>query len=178
MKVLKINKKQIIVITLIIAIITFISTNVYGVDTSFYEPDPVGTPSSFYSRVGIVLGWIKYIGILVAVVALTIIGIRYLFGSVEGKAEYKKTMMPYVLGCFLLVATSTIVGLIADVADTTVKTNPTDETKYASCTWTTDGEIHCECGYDFIGQYEVEEVKGMTCWGCEKIIKTVYIEEI
>lgn len=125
MKVIKISKKQITVMVLIIAIITFISTNVLAVNTNYYEPTATTTSGTFYNRVGIILGWIKYIGILVAVVALTIIGIRYLFSSVEGKAEYKKTMMPYILGCFLLVGTSTLVGLIADVADTTVITDTT-----------------------------------------------------
>ena len=38
-----------------------------------------------------VLGVIKYIGIVVSVLGLAIIGIKYMISSVEGKAEYKKT---------------------------------------------------------------------------------------
>ena len=50
-----------------------------------------------------------------AVVALAIIGISYMLSSVEGKAEYKKKILPYVLGCFLIVGISLVLGLVADV---------------------------------------------------------------
>lgn len=173
MKVVKISKKHMMVVTLIIAMITFISTSVLAVNPNDYKPNDVGTPSLFYSRVGIVLGWIKYIGILVAVVALTIIGIRYLFSSVEGKAEYKKTMMPYVLGCFLLVATSTIVGLIADVADTTVKPDYT-----TTCTWYEEDNCIVVC--DSCGEMcfmatekELEKLIGRYCDHCGKTIRDI-----
>ncbi len=36
------------------------------------------------------------------VIILIAIGIKYMLGSVEEKVEYKKHMMPYVLGAFVL----------------------------------------------------------------------------
>ena len=36
--------------------------------------------------------------------------------SVEGKAEYKKKILPYVLGCCLLMAISVFIGIIQNVA--------------------------------------------------------------
>lgn len=72
--------------------------------------------STTINRVGNVLGVLRYIGIVISVVALAIIGLKYLFSSVEGKAEYKKTMIPYIIGCFLLMGTSLIIGVIQSVA--------------------------------------------------------------
>ena len=45
-----------------------------------------------------------------------ILGIKYMIGSVEEKAEYKKTMMPYIIGTTILFAASTIVSIIYNVA--------------------------------------------------------------
>ena len=43
-----------------------------------------------------------------------------MIGSVEEKAEYKKSMIPYIIGVFLLLATSTIVGIIARLTQETL----------------------------------------------------------
>lgn len=51
---------------------------------------------------------IRTIGIFIAVGALMIIGIKYVMGSIEEKANYKKSMMPYVIGCFVLFGASII----------------------------------------------------------------------
>ena len=113
----KINKKHIILIALIaITVLITLNANVMAVNPDDYAPSQTITSTSFLGKAGIVLGWIKYIGILVSVIALTIIGIKYLFSSVEGKAEFKKAMLPYILGCFLLVGISLVIGLIENIA--------------------------------------------------------------
>ena len=38
-----------------------------------------------------------------------------MLGSVEAKAEYKKTMIPYVVGCFMIMGISIILALIEEV---------------------------------------------------------------
>ena len=50
-----------------------------------------------------------------------ILGIKYMIGSVEEKAEYKKSMIPYIIGILLLVSTSAIVGLIAQLTQEALK---------------------------------------------------------
>ena len=37
---------------------------------------------------------------------LTVIGIKYLMGSAEEKADYKKSLMPYVVGAALVFTAS------------------------------------------------------------------------
>lgn len=56
------------------------------------------------------------IGSVLSVVILIVIGIKYMVGGIEEKAEYKKTLMPYVIGCILVFAASTIAGAIYQIA--------------------------------------------------------------
>ena len=49
-----------------------------------------------------IVGIIQVIGIVIAVVVIMVVGIKYMMGSVEEKAEYKKTMIPYVVGCIMV----------------------------------------------------------------------------
>lgn len=60
----------------------------------------------------IIVSLIRIVGISIAVVMLAIIGIKYIMGSVEEKAEYKQTMWPYVVGAILLVGGSSLVSMI------------------------------------------------------------------
>ena len=44
---------------------------------------------------------IQVVGIVIAVIVLLVIGIKYMMGSASEKAEYKKTMIPYIVGAVL-----------------------------------------------------------------------------
>lgn len=57
------------------------------------------------------------IGIVVAVVVLLVLGIKYMMGSAEEKAEYKKTMIPYIVGAVLIFASTTIVNIVYQLAN-------------------------------------------------------------
>lgn len=82
-----------------------------------YQPSQKINQGVFTQRASIILGYIQVIGMIVAVIGLAIIGLKYMFSSVEGKAEYKKTMMPYIVGCFMLMGTSALIGIIKSVAN-------------------------------------------------------------
>mgnify|MGYP003304461465 CR=1 FL=1 len=57
------------------------------------------------------------VGIVVAIVILLVLGIKYMVGSAEEKAEYKKTMMPYIVGAILIFASTTIVNVVYQLAN-------------------------------------------------------------
>lgn len=59
-----------------------------------------------------IVGILQVVGIVVAVVVLLVLGIKYMMGSAEEKAEYKKTMIPYLVGALLIFAASTIVNVV------------------------------------------------------------------
>ena len=55
---------------------------------------------------------IKVVGIVIAVIVLLVIGIKYMMGSASEKAEYKKTMIPYIVGAVLIFAGTSLVRVI------------------------------------------------------------------
>ena len=42
------------------------------------------------------------IGIIIAVIVGTILGIKFMIGSVEEKADIKKLLIPYIVGCIVV----------------------------------------------------------------------------
>ena len=64
-----------------------------------------------------IIGTIQTIGIVVAAITIITLGIKYIAGSVDEKSEYKKTMIPYLVGAVLVVAITQVVGLITKLVD-------------------------------------------------------------
>ena len=61
-------------------------------------------------------GIITTVGIVVSVVVLVVLGIKYMIGSAEEKAEYKKTMIPYIIGAILVFAASAIASIVMGIS--------------------------------------------------------------
>lgn len=59
---------------------------------------------------------ITTIGIVLSVVILAILGIKYMLGCASERADYKKTMMPYLIGAVLVFSASTIANVIYQLA--------------------------------------------------------------
>ena len=55
---------------------------------------------------------IQVVGIVISVIVLLVIGIKYMMGSASEKAEYKKTMIPYIVGAVLIFAGTSLVRVI------------------------------------------------------------------
>lgn len=81
-----------------------------------YKPTIQDEENSLKDKTSNLLGAINTLGIVVSVISLTLIGIKYMLGSVEEKAEYKKTMIPYVLGFIMLSASTTIANLLYNIS--------------------------------------------------------------
>lgn len=66
--------------------------------------------------IGNIIVWIiRTVGTAIAVLMLSIIGIKYIMGSVEEKAEYKQTMWPYILGALLIFAGASLTNIIYEI---------------------------------------------------------------
>lgn len=63
-----------------------------------------------------IIAVVRIVGVVVAVVILLILGIKYMMGSAEEKADYKKSMIPYLVGAVLIFASTAIVGVVYDMA--------------------------------------------------------------
>ncbi len=79
-----------------------------------YEPSEINPYKEYKAgkKVGVILGTIRNVSIVIAVISLMLIGIKYILGSVEEKANYKKTMMPYIIGTIMVASGTTIVTFI------------------------------------------------------------------
>lgn len=91
-----------IVITFLVVCIISINTCVIAADVglgdlSSYVQEQ-GTSAKFIDMVGNILGGVQIIGSAISVICLVVLGIKYMMGSVEEKANYKKTLVPYLLG--------------------------------------------------------------------------------
>ena len=63
-----------------------------------------------------VVGIIQTVGSVISVVVLVVLGIKYMMGSTEEKAEYKKTLMPYLIGAVLIFAASNLASVVFNFA--------------------------------------------------------------
>ena len=66
-----------------------------------FDVDAEGT-DNIMNVGGNIVSIVTTIGIIVAVVVLLVLGIKYMMGSASEKAEYKKTMIPYLVGALLI----------------------------------------------------------------------------
>lgn len=71
-----------------------------------------GAQTSVVSIGNQIIGVITTVGVVVAVVVLLVLGIKYMMGSASEKAEYKKTMIPYLVGAILIFGASAITKVV------------------------------------------------------------------
>lgn len=65
-----------------------------------------------------VIGILQTVGIVLSVVILVVLGLKYMMGSAEEKADYKKTMMPYIVGAVFIFLAPTIANMIYSLVKT------------------------------------------------------------
>jgi type IV secretory pathway VirB2 component (pilin) len=66
---------------------------------------------------GRIVDIVTTVGIIVAVIVLLVLGIKYMMGSAAEKAEYKKTMIPYLVGALLIFGASAIAKAIIAMSE-------------------------------------------------------------
>lgn len=117
---MKVNLSKIIFFIIIfIFVLTFhntISLASEKLDTSRYNTTLQYEDATYiFEKGGTVLTLLRNIAAIISVLTLTIIGVRYMVGSVEQKAEYKQTMVPVVIGCVFIASLSAILTLIQSI---------------------------------------------------------------
>lgn len=105
-------------------IIPVLSTTSNAGTPSTIDPDTWGPnaldPSQMQDLTDIariIVDIIRVVGIIVSVVVLLVLGIKYMMGSTSEKAEYKKSMIPYLIGVALFFALSQILGVIITIVE-------------------------------------------------------------
>lgn len=108
---------KVLIILLILALNCFNVLKVYATqsavpDVNYFKPTETPVPDEVLDTGGMIVSIIQVVGTIIAVITIMILGIKYMMAGVEEKANYKKTMIPYLVGCILLFATVTIVNAI------------------------------------------------------------------
>jgi hypothetical protein len=77
------------------------------------DPGPVAPPG-FAGPIGIILGWAKWLGLIVAVLGIIIIGAKLTINVRRGEAAGELGGLLYVgLGCILIGAAASLVGFLS-----------------------------------------------------------------
>lgn len=105
------NIKMIISITIFLIILIFTDLSFAEINTNVTIRKSV----EFKPVIENLLGFFQTVGTICSVGALIGIGIRYMMGSVEEKAEYKKTLLPYFIGAIMVFTTVNVAQLMYDV---------------------------------------------------------------
>lgn len=112
-----ITKKIILSIVLFIFVLILLQLNSYAGDilnpNDYKTNVTYGDASYIFDKGATIIATLRNIAAIISVFVITIIGIKYMIGSLEERAEYKKTMGPVIIACILITCLSEILTLIA-----------------------------------------------------------------
>ena len=116
-------KKLTKILTVILLVATILTTFTTIVNASYsdqvdglFDVKAEGT-TGIMNVGGNIVSIVTTIGIIVAVVVLLVLGIKYMMGSASEKAEYKKTMIPYLVGAILIFGASAIAKAVIAISE-------------------------------------------------------------
>lgn len=107
-------KKTIKLLLMCILVIITIQSTVLA-DNSIDTNYKIGTTTAIHENddmIKNVLGILQVIGSIISVIALSIIGIRYMLSSLETRAEMKGVIIYYIIGAVLIFATSNVLSVV------------------------------------------------------------------
>ena len=119
------NKKTLRIITILATIVLCISMSTLSFALTPLEITPSENPNGGDKIVSAgqnILGIISVVAMVISVIVLMILGIKYMIGSAEQKAEYKKSFIPYIVGAILVFGASGIANIVFNATKTLTKT--------------------------------------------------------
>ena len=82
---------------------------------SSFEPSSMSNADRVMNIGNTIIGIIQFVGTFTSVIVLIILGLKYMAGSLEERADYKKTMVPYLIGAVLVFGITNILGIVNSV---------------------------------------------------------------
>ncbi len=114
------STKTMKILTMIASILLVVSigaTTVLGLTPSEINGEGVNTDMGDITDLGNkIVNALQTAGVVLSVVILIILGIKYMMGSAEEKADYKKTMIPYLIGALCIFIAPTIANVVFKIA--------------------------------------------------------------
>ena len=113
---MKKTMKILTVLLLAIVLITF-ATNVFAAELDPANLTPsYGDSTALQNKAGQIMGMIRNVAIVASVIIIMVLGVKYMLGSVEEKAEYKKSFIPLIVGIVLVVSATAIASFVFNMA--------------------------------------------------------------
>lgn len=112
-------KKKIVILLIMMILISFIfilEAHAQDINVNDWEPDNIGSNTKLSKIGGDILGVIQVAGTIISIIVLIILGIKYMCGSIEERVQYRKTMIPYLIGSIMLFSVTNIVSIIYKIA--------------------------------------------------------------
>lgn len=119
---------KIITMAVLVIMMLTVSTNVFATDTTgttgTFNPGSIiedidkkadtsaNSNTAVNDIAGKILGLIRNIAVVAGVIILSVIGIKFMLGSAEEKAEYKKSLIPLVVGIIVVMGATQIITMI------------------------------------------------------------------
>ena len=116
---MKINKKTMRIICAVVIALTVIVSlcNVcMAIEVTDIKPNTKVQSTNLTNIGSNIAGIIRNVGIVLAVVILMILGIKYMVGSAAEKADYKKSMIPYLVGAIILFGAAGIAQVVVSLS--------------------------------------------------------------
>ena len=113
-------KKAVKIITILLVAIMLVTfaTTVFADEVSFdsLSANYQGNSKDLTDKASNIMGLIRNVAIIASVIILMVLGVKYMLGSVEEKAEYKKSFVPLIVGIVLVVSATAIASFIFGMA--------------------------------------------------------------
>ncbi len=129
---MKIKSLKVLIILLLVLFISAMTIEVFASTSSSAidamkkmedaELDTSGGNAKVSKILNAVLGLVQIAGTGISMIMVAVLGIKYMMAAPNDKADVKKQIAPLVIGAIILFAAVNLVNIIANMADTTLKT--------------------------------------------------------
>ena len=111
------KKRFVVILSIAIILIIAFMQNVFATYDGMDTDIPLGGDASYSSKAMTekLVGVLQVGGSIISVIALIIIGIKYMISSIEEKAQMKGVIGYYIIGCILVFATTNVVSLFYNI---------------------------------------------------------------
>lgn len=112
-------KKSIKILSVLMMSIMMIMTVTPVFASNQITPIPPTNTQGILDIAGKILGFLRWIALIGGTILIAILGIKYMMGSLEEKAQYQKSFVPLVVGVIVVMGAVTIANLIVNTFTTT-----------------------------------------------------------
>ena len=107
---------KILSILMIAIMIIMVATPVFAGNT--ITPIAPTDTGNILTLAGKILGFLQWIALIGGTIIIAILGIKYMMGSLEEKAQYQKSFIPLIVGIVVVMGAVTIANLIVNTFTT------------------------------------------------------------